>query len=198
MLSELTFEIRPSPATNDHEVRVLVDGRDILGDQYIGIDPPEFFCQFFQSDTEDLLVGRCCCGVVGCGDCIVTVARDREVVRWSGHKAFVFNRTQYDAAVQRAAQDSSWEDSNRRAERLVNDLLRGLRTQDGFQFDWASARMSPNVIKLSFSNDVTQKFVEFAWDGKTEESATRAASLQKEQLVGPGLLDPLIEEPPHL
>jgi hypothetical protein len=45
----------------------LVDGQDFLGDQYLGLDPPEFFAQF-DSPKDYLAIDRCTCGVVGCGD----------------------------------------------------------------------------------------------------------------------------------
>jgi len=43
MVNKLSFKILPSPSTNDHELRILIDDQDFLG-----IDPPSFFSQDLQ------------------------------------------------------------------------------------------------------------------------------------------------------
>ena len=49
MINQLRLTFDRSPESNDHQVRFLVDGADILarsaGGPYVGIDPPEFFQQ---------------------------------------------------------------------------------------------------------------------------------------------------------
>jgi hypothetical protein len=182
-MSDLDFKIRPSPETNDHEVRVLVDGRDVLGEDYLGIDPHQFFAQFSNPDAGHLLIGRCRCGEVGCGDYRVSIERGPRDVKWHGTVDMEFDLAQYEEAVRRASNDFSWEDQKRRAERLTDDILRGCRTPGGFTFGWASARIAPNVIMLSFVRDGDQKMLQFTWDGVTDESATRGAERLKKRLV---------------
>jgi hypothetical protein len=48
MVNKLSFKILPSPSTNDHELRILIDDQDFLGKDYLGIDPPSFFSQDLQ------------------------------------------------------------------------------------------------------------------------------------------------------
>jgi hypothetical protein len=182
-VSELTFEIRPSPETNDHEVRVLVDGRDVLDEDHMGIDPRTFFAQFSNPNADRLLIGRCQCGAVGCSDYFVSVERDASEVRWRALEDLWFERAQYEETIRVASNDFSWEDQNRRAERLSEEILRGCHTEDGFTFQWASARIAPMVIKLSFVKDNQQKLLEFGWDGATDDSATHGAECLKRQLV---------------
>jgi hypothetical protein len=185
-MSELTFEIRPSPETNDHEVVVLVDGSKVLDDDFMGIDPPEFFAQFSKTRTGQLLIGRCRCGVVGCGDYLVTVEIAPEIVTWWGAKEFRFERAEYDKAIQRAASDFSWEDQQRRAERLAKMVLDGCRTEDGFTFQWASARIKPMSIELSFQKHGQQRMLEFGWDGATDQSAVEGAKRFRREHDGGG------------
>jgi hypothetical protein len=47
--------------------------------------------------------------------------------------------------------------------------------ENEYLFDWASTRIEPNIIKLSFSKNVVQKLYKFSWDGKTLESAIENA-----------------------
>jgi len=183
-LSELSFKIRPSPGTNDHEVRVLIDGRDVLGDDHLGIDPPEFFAQFSIADVDRLLIGRCECGVVGCDDFLVDVERNPTEVMWHAREDLRFDRVQYESAIRFASNDYSWEDQKRRAERLVEEVLRGCRTEDGFAFQWASARIAPMVMKISFSKDGQQRLLEFGWDEATDENAVQGAQRLKGRLLG--------------
>jgi hypothetical protein len=173
-MNALTFEIRPSPETNDHEIRVLVDGVGVLENGQMGVDPPQFFRQFSEPQYQQLLIGRCGCGVVGCYDDIVAVEIGPSGVTWRGRNVFHFDRTHYDAAIRTASNDFSWEDSNRRAERLVGQILKGCEAE-GFIFEWASARIAPKVMNLSFMKDGRQKLLQFVWDGATDASATRGA-----------------------
>ncbi|MEL6826845.1 MAG: hypothetical protein AAFN91_11410 [Pseudomonadota bacterium] len=80
--------------------------------------------------------------------------------------------------------DASWEDINRRVERLIEQQLLDTKTDDELDFRWASARIKANVIYLSYANDSEQRLLEFSWDGKTEESALkRARSFRRERFA---------------
>lgn len=152
-MNALGFKILPSSESNDHQVRILVDGQDWLGDEYLGIDPPEFFSQgSLLAGPFPLLVGRCVCGVVGCGDLLVDVLRDGDMISWTNPAGLrlEFDYSEYTSLIDRASTDFSWEDVNRTAERLVNGEFRGTTLADGNVLDWASARVRPGVMTLSF------------------------------------------------
>ncbi|MEO1322188.1 MAG: hypothetical protein AAFV59_04185 [Pseudomonadota bacterium] len=184
MMNEISFAITPSPETNDHEVRILIDGEDWLGEDQMGMDPPELFRQISECNTGKLLVGRCHCGVVGCGDLYVYVTRDESTVRWqvSDTQSFRFGRIDYNETIERLLNDDSWEDINRRVERLIEKQFFDTKIDDELDFRWASARIKANVIHLSYANGSEQRLLEFNWDGETEESALkRARSFRRER-----------------
>lgn len=179
-MNTLSFDIRPSEESNDHQVRILVDGKDFLGDQYLGLDPPEFFAQF-NAPKEHLLIGRCTCGVVGCGDYPVSVLRSTSV-DWvvGGVVIAQFDLHEYDRAISTAANDHTWETQGRRIERLVGSKLAGAVTTDGYDFEWASTRFKPGALTLHFVKDkglptYAYRLVDVSWDGRTDESALQAA-----------------------
>jgi hypothetical protein len=183
-MNSIRFAITPSPETNDQEVRILIDAEDWLGEDKKGMDPPELFRQISERNTGNLLVGRCYCGVVGCGDVFVYVTREKSTVRWrvSDTQSFEFNRIDYDETIERLLNDDSWEDTNRRVERLIAKQFRDTKIGKEFDFRWASARIKANVIHLSYANDSEQRLLEFNWDGETEESALkRARSFRRER-----------------
>ena len=184
VMNEIGFAITPSPETNDHEVRILIDGEDWLGEDQMGMDPPELFRQISGCDTGKLLVGRCYCGVVGCGDLYVYVTRDEDIVKWqvSDARSFRFDRIYYDETIESLINDNSWEDVNRRVERLIEKQFFDTKIDEELDFRWASARIKANVIHLSYSNGSEQRLLEFNWDGETEESALkRARSFRRER-----------------
>lgn len=176
-MNTLTFEINPSPTSNDHEVRILVDGEDWLGDDYLGIDPPHFFAQQSLTSTGELLVGRCACGCEGCDDVWVDMSRNDHEVLWRNAKGLRlhFDRQEYDKLIASAREDFSWEDTNRTAERLVSRLFVGVSIDNGYTLDWASARCLAGMMTLSFSKSGTQKLFEFGWDGRSAKDALAGA-----------------------
>jgi hypothetical protein len=158
----------------------LVDGKDWLGPDHIGLDPPEFFEQFGSGQPTRLTIGRCNCGIVGCSSIVVEVDFGDDSVVWETTnlrqaRRVKFNRSDYEKELARAAEDFSWEDEKRRVERLVTPQLADLSTDDGLTFRWASARFAPNVISVAFENAGVQRLFEFTWDGSTIESAVVAA-----------------------
>ena len=171
-------------ASNDHQVRILVDGTDWLGEAELGIDPPEFFAQPALSSAGELLVRRCECGCVGCDDVTVEVNRCGDQVRWvdPGGSELSFAATKYDDAVLQAKNDFSWENTNRTAERLAASVLAGLVLNDGFHFQWASTRIRAGVLSLSFVENGVQKIVELEWDGRLPDSARTSALAFLEEL----------------
>lgn len=176
-MNTLRFEIAPSRESNDHQVRIVVDREDWLGPRYLGIDPPEFFAQFSPAEKTELLVGRCGCGVVGCHDLRVAVSEYEDAVVWDAHDQgqLRFERDAYHNLIEQARSDFSWEDINRKAERLVSEIFLGCSLENGFTFNWVSARIKRNIVSLSFSKGREQRVLEFAWDGISIDSAISGA-----------------------
>src|SRR5438270_12430446 len=100
-MNALAFRIEPSPPSNDHEARVLIDGLDLLEKEDLGIDPPRFFAQLSLNAGGNLLVGRCGCGCEGCSDTTVHVQMEENQVVWTNANGLRlhFDRQQYDLAV---------------------------------------------------------------------------------------------------
>lgn len=91
-----------------------------------------------------------------------------------------FDKTEYLDMFEFSKTDFKWEDINRRVERLVNDVLDGSQTIDGFTFDWASCRIENQKVCLSYSKkgfpeDFRQEILKIDWDGKTESDVTKKA-----------------------
>ena len=177
-ISELSFLFGASPETNDHEVRALVDGHDLLGSLVssgLGIDPPQFFAQKTLRESGSLLIGRCHCGVVGCGDMRVRVEVSGDRVLWhlSNGGSHAFERERYLDAITTAAASTDWETPQRHAERLVAMQDFSAMQDIGYLFQWASARMSHGRLVLSFDFIGTQQLFEIDWDQADPQDAVR-------------------------
>ncbi|PMS17629.1 hypothetical protein C0Z18_19410 [Trinickia dabaoshanensis] len=172
----LEFTFAESRESNDHEVRPLATGIDILkslrpGD--LGLDPPEFFRQPELWAGGKLLIGRCSCGVVGCGDQFVDVEMFSDQVAWrlaQGGRV-VFNKKQYEAALEQGAASTTWESLERTAERLVSGLDFSKRAERGYVFQWASARVTKEQITLSFGVGERQEMIDVGWNHRDPEDA---------------------------
>ncbi len=176
-LNLLSFTILSSPTTNDHEIRVLIDGVDILGKDFLGLDPPIFFNKHNLTEGGYIMIGRCTCGEAGCSSYGVTVVLDQDKVFWKDDSRvnLVFDRLAYETTIEAAKNDHSWEDIKRKVERLATDILKQYQTKDGYIFDWASARIEEYKIMLSYSKNGNQKLLDIAWDGRTEDNVEDAA-----------------------
>ncbi len=173
----LSFKTLESPESNDHQIRILIDGKDWLGDEYLGLDPPSFFKQPGLLSGGKTVVGRCCCGCEGCDDIIVNVEVTGHSVIWwpeSGiNPEFVLN--QYLSTLESQKNDNSWEDINRKVERLVSEVFEGKVLKGNYSFKWASARIDKGKIKLSFEGGYDQKLFEIPWDSlDTQEAVAKA------------------------
>lgn len=180
MINTLKIAVEPSFETIDHQARLVVDEKDWLGKDLIGLDPP-MLCEQFSIIEGKLLVGRCVCGVVGCDDKFVDVVREDRLVKWhiQERQTLVFDATQYDTEVDRFSSDKSWETVERAAERENDSILRDTSLKHGFKFEWASARTKKGVITLSFAkpakNRNHQRLLKFEWDGVSVASAIASA-----------------------
>jgi hypothetical protein len=88
-VNTLTFEISPSPSSNDHQVRIRIDGEDWLGGDYLGVDPPRFFAQATLESGGRVLVGRCGCGCEGCDDVHVDMVRRERTLCGETTRGFI-------------------------------------------------------------------------------------------------------------
>jgi hypothetical protein len=146
---ELRIEVRASPETNDHEVRLLADGKSLV-DRFssglIGLDPDDLLTDpsplRAESSSRAVIIGRCSCGIVGCGSVEVEIRRDHFIwMAMDSSQQVCFLAGQYDTEVERALQDHSWETPERTAARLISQAVdRDLLARLGFVFSWASGR----------------------------------------------------------
>lgn len=178
-MNKISFQIQPASESNDHQVRILIDDEDILGKDYLGIDPPVFFSQPNINKDGELMIGRCTCGDEGCSSYPVNVKVNENTISWTDDHGLnlVFDRNDYAVSFNKAANDHSWEDINRRVERLVTNILKGTKTKDNYSFGWASARIKNKNITLSYHKNNDQELFDIKWDGSTaagvEDNAIR-------------------------
>jgi hypothetical protein len=156
----LRFQFRESPESNDHQTRILIGEDDYLNlcdPSTLGIDPPDFFAQAALRSDGELLVGRCSCGCVGCGDEFVTTSFTPSTVTWTGRRVapagMCFALSDYLAEIERAEADTSWETVERCAERLVRHLDFSVLTRQGISFVWSSARLRSDTIAVCLDLD---------------------------------------------
>lgn len=181
-MNSLSFIFRPSVESNDHEVRVLIDGVDVLeriDKSVLGLDPTDFFCQSALAGAGELLIGRCSCGCLGCGDEGVTVVYDSETISWLSRHPWisgaVFAKPAYLDALARARAETSWETTERTAERLVGQLDFSEFQKRGMVFRWASGRIDREKIVLSFEKAGAQELVYLDWNHCIPADAEQAA-----------------------
>lgn len=173
----LGFVFNASQESNDHEVRPLISGADLLDSiraSDLGLDPPQFFKQPGLLKGGEILIGRCSCGVLGCGDQQVEVEITGDQFIWflAGDRRIEFDRTQYETAIAQNASNTAWESLERTAERLVGSLDFSGRAERGYVFQWASARIKKGKITLSFIDGCGhQVTIDIGWDRKNPENA---------------------------
>lgn len=178
-MNVLTFDIKPSPESTDHQIRIIIDENDWLNKDYLGIDPPEFFRQKTLFEDGELAIGRCICGCVGCDDVLVKTQFFENEVVWitESDTKFFFDQKDYLEVVRNASTDFSWEDLGRTVERLVSKIFDGKLIEKEYLFDWASTRIESKAINLSFTKMGEQKLYKFDWDGKTTDNAVKNARI---------------------
>jgi hypothetical protein len=161
----IKFQMQLSETSNDHETRIFIGDDDYLSlcdPALLGIDPPEFFIQPGLRESGHLLVGRCGCGCVGCGDEMVETTVTDTAVTWVGRRqapaGMTFSRSEFFAELDRAIADTSWETVERRAERLVSALDFSHLADSGIRFGWASARLHPDRMSMSLQLDEGQGY----------------------------------------
>jgi hypothetical protein len=180
---EFRIEVKPSAETNDHEVHLLADGESLI-DRFssglMGLDPDDLLtepCPLRADGTSRrVTIGRCSCGIVGCGSIEIDIRRDADSVIWTdidSSKEVHFLATQYDAEIERALQDFTWETPERTASRLIAHAVdKAALKQNGFAFSWASGRCREGMMTASLvlTPGPYQVLVGVPWDGKDVES----------------------------
>jgi len=181
-LAEFRIEVRPSPETNDHEVCLLADGENLIerfSSGKMGMDPNDLLTEPcpLRADVcgHGVCIGRCSCGDVGCGSLGIQIRRDRDQVLWtaSGSPPVRFLATQYNAEVERALRDYTWETPERTAARLISRAVdRSALARRGFEFSWASGRCMDGVMTASLvlTPGPYQVLVNVPWNGQDIES----------------------------
>lgn len=83
------IEVRPSPATNSHEVRLFGDDVDLLSrlPENLGMDPDDILGETSPLRASEVphraTVARCDCGEAGCGSAEVEIVRREDLVVWT-------------------------------------------------------------------------------------------------------------------
>lgn len=188
MGARLRIAVSASPDTNDHQARLLVDGLDWLGPGQLGLDPVDLRRRLIDVGEGRAIVGRCTCGVIGCGDVQVDVLRSADNVTWrAGDQTLEFDIADYDAELHRFAHDTSWETLGRTVEREVAALFADTVAEGGRTLDWASTRIRPGAVHLSFSRDgQPQLLLEFDWDEVSPDAALERARAFRRERFGRG------------
>jgi hypothetical protein len=184
----LQILVRPSPQTNDHEVVLLGGGQDLVarfGVGAMGLDPDDLLvepCPLIAKGSDECLIGRCDCGVIGCGDVRVRIVFGDDVVSWSGvyvERAPVhFDLKAYEIEVGRALHDHSWETPDRTVSRLIaSGVDREVLARAGLKFSWASGRSNPGsmTVALWLEPGPYQVLVHAPWSEVDPPGATAGA-----------------------
>lgn len=176
MYRALKIAVEPDP---EHQARILVDGKDWLGPEVLGLDPEMLETELIDKGVGNLLIGRCRSGIIGCHDLSIEVTRTERSVLWTDHRAILlrFKPAQYDAEVSRFTRDKSWETVERTVEREIAPIFRGASIRGGFEFEWVSARGRVGLVRLSFRKGDRQKFLKFRWDGANVADAIDQARI---------------------
>ena len=197
-LNTIAFQVIPSPETNDHEVKIFVDGRDYIAQHWpamIGMDPDDVLSYRELSprdEPHDATIVRCGCGIVGCGSAWVRIAAEGNRIIWDTWRGdasqppagtLVFDRNQYMQAVRDAVEDHSWETPDRTAARILTELVdHRTLAANNLTYQWASGRLQEATLSISLGGPggCHQILVHVPWGKQSpEEIATEAADLLK-------------------
>jgi hypothetical protein len=192
---DFRIEVRPSPDTNDHEVRFFGDSLDIISSFWtdmIGLDPDDILlapCPIAPTDgTHRVTVARCSCGVVGCGSIEVEISRSLDYVEWKWANrdsplSIRFLAASYHKELARSLADTSWETPDRTAARLLSNAVdREALSQHGLTFNWASGRVRQEKFSVAMTLEPGpyQVLVHVSWiDESADEIARKSVELLK-------------------
>jgi hypothetical protein len=185
-LTAFRITVRPSPETNDHEVWLFADGMNLVelfAPDLMGLDPDDLLVEpcVLRAETSPhpAVIGRCRCGIIGCGSAAVNIHAEGNRVIWAADdsaKRIQFDATQYALEIERALQDLSWEPPDRTAARLIARAVdRTSLARRGFEFSWASGRCPKGMMtpSLLLTPGPYQILVRLPWDGEDVDEIVR-------------------------
>ena len=116
-------------------------------------------------------IGRCpACGDPGCVSVKVRIRREDDRVLWQSLLLPLevrFDASQYEAEINRATHDFSWETPRWTAARFVRESVDRLTLRKrGFVFEWASSFQGAMTVCLMLRPGPYQIVVRLPWDGK--------------------------------
>jgi len=153
-LNKLGIKIVPSDYSNDHQVEIKIDNINCI-EWFLWIDPVVFFKQKALFHDGELIIWRCGCWEVWCGSKTVRVKVDEKHICWiiTWKEKYTFLKDEFINYLDEKKNDTSWENLNRRTERLVWAEFKGTIYKNKYFFDWASCRIQEenHEIFLSFS-----------------------------------------------
>ncbi|MDG4864915.1 hypothetical protein P8605_42880, partial [Streptomyces sp. T-3] len=208
----------PDPAVSTQvETRILVDGRPVIADAFDKGPPhsPEYVLGpgllRAAEEPQEVQLAEAWCTEGCCGALYVTVVREGDTVVWRDWKrpgdsknerplpTLRFDATAYDAEVERATQDHSWEWPARTLARLLGERLRAepeLTARWDCRLGWIGTHYAvPDQVQASFSYPRSRRqgsdapWLQFIWsptdDGTPPEAQVDALvrRLQDEDLT---------------
>lgn len=195
-LHTLQIAVLPSPETNDHQVRFLIDDDDVISRNWgamLGLDPDDILIEpcplRAHTVSKTIILARCSCGVVGCDHRTIEIVRTVDHVAWQfepsatvpTQQSFHFHPTTYNFEIERALHDTTWETPDRTAARLlVTAAPHGKLAESGLTYEWASGRIRNETLTLSLKlvPGPYQILVHIPWKHESpSQIATRAAHI---------------------
>jgi hypothetical protein len=193
-LNTIVFRVFPSPETNSHEVRILVDDKPFIAEHWpamMGMDPEDFLTYrelMPRHQPHKTIVARCRCGCVGCGNVRVRISADGNRITWDawrGDKSspsaptLTFEGDQYTQAVGDAVENHSWETPDRTAARILRSLVdHAVLERHNLKFEWASGRCRSTTLTISLGGPegYHQILVQVPWNQQSPDKIAREAA----------------------
>jgi hypothetical protein len=181
----LRLAVVPAPdgAGGGFEVQVYVNGVEMTSmGAGIGMDPYDLLVPTNRlaatPQPRTVPIARCECGVYGCGSTDVTITADGDLVLWDWSldvpmdRGVSFSAVAYDAEVERAAGDHTWESAERTAGRLVlTHLDREALQNHGLAVSWvANDYRDPDLFRVALQlGEDYQIFVDTSWGDRSPQ-----------------------------
>src|ERR1043166_4083055 len=194
----IRFLVVPSPDTNDHEVKIYLDGEDFIRRHWpnmMGMDPDDLLSYVHLSapdEPHETTIVRCGCGIVECGSASVRISGEGDHVIWdhwqgetggSPPETLIFDRNQYMKAVRHAIEDRRWETVDRTAARILASIVdHSTLAENNLEYQWSSGRIRDATFTVSLSGPegCHQILIHLDWKEQSpEEIAREAARLLK-------------------
>ncbi len=154
------------------QVKVLVDGKDIMDKNRVGIDAVRIFSQ--ENMAGKLILGICSCGEERCDDFCVDVTSDKKYVIWENKSHdiyYTFDLDDYEFEF-KALKEKYLEEINGliwkrqlQVNDIAHDMLEGTVYDMDYRFEYAVASVEEKCIKICYLiNSDEQKIFRIDWD----------------------------------